>query len=327
MSDMQTTLTDTRPLDRPSTQVSARVTIRHADGERPGVAPAGPASAALVKDRLDLRATVSEHVVPRLHAALRRDLASTPVLPGTGRLGHPPDEVGIFASRMLAGDVEAACRRVERMRADGQTLECLFLNLLAPTAHHLRDLWSNDSCGLADVTVALCNLQAVLRRYASPFGADGLETGRRALILAPVPALEPDVGLPLFDAMLMALFYRREGWQARIECGLTRPMARAAVAAEWFDLIEILVPHERHIEAVASTIRTIRRVSPNPAVGVMVCGPLCASHPDLARALGADMTASDPLSSLAQAGRWGSRKALWSREGSASKPSRRHRLS
>ncbi len=319
---MQSTLADTRPLDQSSTPADLQMA-----NLRVQVAPerAGAATLGLLAPEIDLRASVVRHVIPRLHSALRADLAMPASLPHGPARANPIDEVRSFASRMLAGDVDGACQRIRRLRAAGQNLECILLNVLAPTAYHLRDLWSDDSCGLADVTLALRTLQTVLRRQASPFGADGVETGRRALLVAPTPALELDVGLPFFSATLVALFYRRGGWQARIEGGLSAALT-ATVTGEWFDIVEILMPHGEPLDVVASIIRTVRRISPNPSVGVIVCDPHRTTRPDLAQLVGADAAAHDPVSSLAQAERWRTVAASWSREGSAAKP-RRHRLS
>ena len=70
---------------------------------------------------------------------------------------------------------------------------------------------------------------------------------------------------------------------------------------EWFDLVEVLATSDRDLDAIASGIRLIRRGSPNPAVGVIACGRVFDEHPELVRMIGADRSASDPLSSLSEA--------------------------
>lgn len=47
------------------------------------------------------------------------------------------------------------------------------------------------------------------------------------------------------------------------------------------------------LDALAASIRVIRRASLNPAIVVMVGGQLFSEHPDLARQVGADATATD----------------------------------
>ena len=99
----------------------------------------------------------------------------------------------------------------------------------------------------------------------------------------------------------MSEFFRREGWDTWIERDLASPGFHGAVLAEWFDLVEILATGDDQLDAISSGIRAIRRGSPNPSVGVIVCGEIFLERPDYARLVGADLVAADPLSSLAQA--------------------------
>jgi hypothetical protein len=210
-------------------------------------------------------------------------------------------EVADFADLMRSNDLGGACDRIDALRSEGRSLESIYLDVLAPAASHLRDLWSDDFCGFADVTLALCNLQAILRLLATDFLADATETGQRTLLVAPQPSDDIDVGLPVFGLMLMAQFFRRDGWEARIECDMTRVAARGALSREWFDLVEIMTQSDKDLDRVAAGIRAIRRDSPNRSIGVIVCGQVFADHPEFVRLVGADLMATDPLSSLAQA--------------------------
>ena len=290
---------------------------------------------------------VRDEVVPRLHAALSAPLAGR-VAPAEARsirarpalrspLGERTarDEVLAFAKAMLADDIEGASARVAVLRAGGQSLESIFLHVFAPTACHLRDLWSDDLCGSADVTLAICNLRTLMRHHAAAFEANGSETGRRALIVSATPAGGIDVGLPLFELTMAAQFFRREGWQPRIECGLYHPAVRQAARGEWFDLVTILASNAgrtdgdtmdgEQLAAMAAGIRTIRREAPNRALGVIVCGSAFVRSPELVARVGADCAARDAATSLAQAGRLVAR-AAGQRCDASSKPRRRRRL-
>ena len=245
--------------------------------------------------------TIETAVIPRLHAALQNNLRQPrhPIIRGGQDC---VSDVSAFAGLMLAGDLKASYDRVDILRLRGRSLERVYIDLLAPTAFHLRDLWSDDFCGFADVTLALCNLQSVLRHYASEFcaEADRPETGLRALIVsAPQPGT--DIGVPMFGLLLMSQFFRRDGWGAWIERDLSTPSFRDAAVGEWFDLVEVLAQSDKQLDEIASGIRAIRRGSPNPAIGVIVCGQVFNEHPEFVRLVGADLVASDPLSSLSQA--------------------------
>ena len=249
---------------------------------------------------VDLRLTIDKSVIPLLHAALQKDLRrpAHPLISGEAAL-H--EEVSDFSECLLGGTLSAACDRIDSLRLAGRSLECIFLKLLAPTACHLRDLWSNDLCGFADVVFALCNLQSILRHYAQDFCAEAqaLDSGSRILVVTP-SSDGIDGMTPMFGLMLLSQFFRRDGWDAVIERDLACDHFRQTTG-EWFDLVEVLAANDGQLDEIASGIRKIRRGSPNPALGIIVCGQIFSERPDYIALVGADLMASDPLTSLTQA--------------------------
>ena len=285
----------------------------------PGVATGAVGSTRHVSRALDLIPTVQMQVIPRLHAALRNslpasrqgwtnDCAAKGVVVDENRSRE--SAIGAFAERLLACDIAGVHDQIDALRREGSSLESIYLNLLAPAASRLRDLWSDDFCGLADVTLALCSLQGILRHYATAFYAEvsARDSGLRALLVAPSDK-RSDIALPTFGLLLMADFFRREGWDAWVERDLSGAAFRGAVVGEWFDLVEVLATSDAQLDEISSGIRAIRRRSPNPAIGIIVCGQVFIDHPEFVRLVGADLMASDPLSSLAQAKNYVTRQA------------------
>jgi hypothetical protein len=249
---------------------------------------------------IDLFPTVDRNVIPLLHAALQKNLRRPqhPLIRGEVAL-H--EDVADLADRMIGGRLEDAFDRIDALRVSGRSLESIYLKLLAPTACHLRDLWSKDYCGFADLTFALCNLQGVLRRYARDFQAEATSADNGSRVLVVTPSGDgADIMTPVFGLMLMSQFFRRDGWDASIERDLTCGHFRET-AGEWFDMVEVLAANDGQLDEIASGIRTIRRGSPNPSIGVIVCGQIFSERPDYIGLVGADLMASDPLSSLSQA--------------------------
>ena len=128
--------------------------------------------------RINLLPTVRNQIIPRLHEALQ-DSLSQPRLPALGPAGgcSLASEVPALSDELLAGDEARARDRIDRLRATGHSLETIYLEVLATTGCHLRDLWRDDLCGLADVTLALCALRSVLLHYAAEFHAEGSARG------------------------------------------------------------------------------------------------------------------------------------------------------
>lgn len=254
---------------------------------------------------VDLRPMVKEQVVPLLHRAVRERIApSTTAVPmrvTQGSSTHDED-VALLVHFLLDRDEIRIFTRLEAIRAEGRGLCEIYLKLLAPAAARLRDLWRDDLCGLADVTLGLCCLHAVLRHYAAEFYGEAYkpETGLRALLAMPVQS-ESTADMRFFSVLMLSEFFRRDGWDAWIERSFSSGRFRETVLSGWFDLVEIIVTSDKELDEVASGIRFIRRGSRNPQVGIIVCGDVFRSNPDFVRLVGADLMATDPLSSLSHA--------------------------
>jgi methanogenic corrinoid protein MtbC1 len=176
-------------------------------------------------------------------------------------------------------------------------MEALYLELLAPAARHLGELWTADLCGFAEVTVGLCRLHQVLRELSPAFQNEGGRRahGRRAL-LVPVPGDQHTFGL-----VMVAEFFRRAGWDVWSGPPASRGELVGIVRREWFAVVGFSASCDTRLEALASGIHAVRRASRNPAVGVLVGGPVFVEHPELATLIGADATAVDGRQATLQA--------------------------
>jgi hypothetical protein len=240
-----------------------------------------------------LTRTIQTKVIPRLVVAHARPAAPKTTVP-VERDSAGSNDVAVLADQMLAGNAEDAAARIEALRAGGNSLEAIYIQLLAPAAGRLRQLWSSDLCGFAEATLALWRLQQLLRNYSVEFRAEAerQETGLRAL-LAPTPREKHELSYAMFYLVMMSEFFRRDGWEARIEPEPTSREFAEVVRREWFDVVEFLVCGEKQLDALASRIRMIRRESPNRSIGVMVHGQVFIEHPELVLLVGADLTATD----------------------------------
>lgn len=235
-----------------------------------------------------VRSIVEAEVIPRLVQAQRAvvDAAPPPVecIPGTSR-----NYVSEFATLVLTHDASVASSFVRALRAQGMTLDSVYLNLLAPTARLLGELWEADVCDFTDVTVGLGRLQQVLRELSSQFREEAASTdgGRRAL-LGPVAGEQHTFGL-----FMVAEFFRRAGWDVYIGPLASSDDMLGLVRGKWFDVVGLSTACESKLDAVAAEIRAIRRVSRNRAISVMVGGPIFTANPEYAALVGADGSSPD----------------------------------
>jgi len=245
-----------------------------------------------------LTKAIEADVVPRLVLAHRTIPAVVAIEPEKKN----SSEVGQFAEMILGRDGDAATAHIQRLRDQGNPLEAIYIDLLAPTAAHLRDLWSADLCDFADVTLALWRLQQVLREFSPDFRAEGehAESGLRAL-LVPAPGEKNELAYVMFGLVMMAEFFRRDGVDTWIEPDPESNEFSGIIRSQWFDVVELLVKGDKKMDALAERIRMIRRESPNRGIGVMVCGPAFVEHPELVLLVGADVMANDPRQGAVQA--------------------------
>jgi methanogenic corrinoid protein MtbC1 len=207
---------------------------------------------------------------------------------------EPANEIVVaLAEFVLRSDVAAARNFVEAKHSEGASLESLYIDLLAPAARYLGDLWADDRCDFTAVTFGMGHLQQLLRELSPMFQSEFHQTQPSdRILLAPAPGEQHTFGLSM-----VAEFLRRAGWDV-----WGGPLSCAAdlfsiVRSDWFDVVGLSVGHEVSVDVLTQTIRTIRRSSRNKVIGVMVGGPWVIQHPEIVVQIGADGSAADARSS------------------------------
>ncbi len=242
--------------------------------------------------------TIETDIVPRLVLAVRPMAASDDPAVVTHSV-HDLNDIADFATIVLTCEVAVVAARLRERLEAGATLEVLYLRLLAPVARRLGEMWEQDSCSFADVTVAVGRLQQVVLEFAgqAPLSLSP-PTPRRRVLFAPVPGEQHTFGL-----LMVGDFFRRAGWDVWSQPASTRGDLVALVRREWFAVVALSASSETSLGALAASIRVIRRASANHRVGVLVGGLVFTTRPDLATRVGADATAADAQEATAQAER------------------------
>ena len=264
---------------------------------KPASSPQGWSGGRSKEPSAALRSRLSEviegEIIPRLmlsHRPPRRTAVDDAPKPGT-------DEIVAFARLVISPDLEAATERVRNLRLSGMSAESLCLDLLAPTARCLGELWEEDLCDFLDVTVGLSRLQCILQELTPYLGPErGDFEGLRRILLLPAPYETHTFGIAMVEK-----FFRASGWDVAGGAAGSSDMAVDLVRSEWFGLAGFSVSTENHLDAVGACIRATRRASCNPSISVIVGGPLFVDRPDLAVLLGADALAGDGVSAVLMA--------------------------
>ncbi len=249
----------------------------------PGLGDAGSVWSSAGAERVDAKTRLS-----RLAHALESDvipqLVGAHVRVPRAAIALEPREIAAFVDLLRhAGEAELD-RAVGALHQRGLTVEALFLEVFAPAARYLNDLWLADRCDFSSVTVCLGRLQGLLRTWSPTFGAEVKHpvNGRR-ILLAQHPDEQHSFGLSM-----VAEFFRRDGWEVLGGVGGAVRDPSAQVAREWFDAVGFSIGSETRIDWLRERIAQVRRSTRNRAVVVLVGGPVFVLQPGWAQSVGAD---------------------------------------
>ena len=237
--------------------------------------------------------TVEHQIIPRLMLLHRQhDPSYSVTAPSSGHGGGLDlHEVERFTDHVLQG-YDQAMQHVMYLVELGVPAPALCLDLLAPTARRLGELWSADLCDFTQVTIGLGRLQGLLRSIAERLPATAISGQPRTAFFAPTPGEQHTLGLSMVRD-----FFRASGWDVCAEEPAAETALVALVRERQFDVVGFSIGSDRQVDNLTALIDRLRRQSRQPLV-VLVGGPLVLSRPDLAQQLGADACASDARQAL-----------------------------
>ena len=121
-----------------------------------------------LEQQLRLARTIEGEIVPRLLMSVslaRRSLtARTPLDSQTA-----DDDINELARLLLNHDFSVASAFAHILRERGATHRHISVDLLAPAAWRLRELWQRGECDDAALTTGLERLDAVIREFSADF--------------------------------------------------------------------------------------------------------------------------------------------------------------
>jgi methanogenic corrinoid protein MtbC1 len=242
-----------------------------------------------------LAKVVQSEILPRLAAAHTRP-ASTFGMAGPEKVTTEGDTRALVAL-LLANPAIDAITFIENLRQRGATPASLLLGIVPQAAQMLGTLWEEDLCGFGEVTIALCHLQQVVRALSPSFQSAALVRSHAdTALLVPAPGEQHTLGL-----VLLSEFFRRDGWHVTGGPNTTAKEAIAAARNTWVDVVAFSIGSSHLLQGLTACIATIRRVSSNRGITVMVGGPMLLTHPDLVQRTGADAAAVDALGAVREA--------------------------
>ena len=228
---------------------------------------------------------VSSEIIPRLLMLHAEVVPDAPPAVLVEALLPSRADIGGLAEIVLGSDLAAAVAYVAVLRDRGLSMEALFVELLEPTARFLGEMWDKDECDFIDVTLGVGRLQQLLAFYSDSHIVPALDQ-RRSVLIAMTPGNQHSFGVAMVERFLLAA-----GWQVQAELSGTAEDIADAAHETWFAVVGLTMGSDRQIESLKATIARLRARSRNPAIGVMVGGPMFTADPALAKGVGADATA------------------------------------
>ena len=237
-----------------------------------------------------LASLVTGEIIPRLVLA-HGDMA--PIVPPAALVGDHLD-VEAFTPLTFRSETSVLLAQVDRLIEAGVGVDAVMLDLLAPAARLLGRWWEEDRCGFIEVTMGLWQLQELVRELSRRFPPAGAGAGPgRDVLFASFPSEQHD-----FGAIVVSEMFNRHGWNSEVMIGAEMSELLAAAGEQHYDVIGLTLSCDCHSGRLRSVIRSIRSVSRNAHVRIIVGGRVVNEQPSLAADAAADGTASDARGAL-----------------------------
>ncbi|MDT8279380.1 MAG: cobalamin-dependent protein [Erythrobacter sp.] len=205
-----------------------------------------------------------------------------------------PEDASRFAMLPLRLEASGLLEEVDTFMANGASVETICLDLLAPAARKLGEMWETDECDFLDVTMGLWRLQEVMREIAARAPAElGSLSPPRSALFSPMPGDQHNFGTLMIEEV-----FARGGWQSE---ALVKPERRELLdrlSRQPFDLVGLTIARGCTSAEIANLITAMRNVSANPRIIVLIGGRMINENPQIAIDVGADGTGQDALAAL-----------------------------
>lgn len=246
-------------------------------------------------DEQDLSLLLENLVIPRLIADQVSDLQWPHTIPARLSAGSRPSQlisaadVDRFTQLSLECDARELLDFVDHCLEAGSSVETIYVDLLAPAARKLGEYWEEDSQDFVAVTMALWRIQEILRELTlriPPTSQPGY--GQRAALFSAMPGEQHS-----FGTLMISECFQRAGWDTDVLIEPTQSQLTAKFAKRHYDLIGLTVTNDCSTGALCNVVNSIKAVSANPHIRIMIGGRVVNERPELVVECGADATASD----------------------------------
>ena len=234
---------------------------------------------------------IRQRVIPQL---LQLHASSGEAQDGANRVLSETQD--LIEALLAGGNGESQIAALQARRVSHHDI---LLCVLAPAARALNDLWEQDRCSFATVTLSMWRLRGLLRSLsdAAPHPAM-VARPERHILVSTLPGEQHDFGVAM-----VAEFFRGDGWTAHHVKPSTSADLVEEVRAARPTLVGLSISRVEALPQLRQAIAAIRRAMRRQSPAILVGGAALLHDATLAGRTGADGWALDARTALVEAGR------------------------
>ncbi len=240
-----------------------------------------------------LERIIERDIIPRLFLT-HRDPKGPPAAKPAEPAPLTSDDCEAFAILVLTAEPAEILDRVQALIDRGIGLPKIYLDLLAPVARRLGELWEEDRCTFTEVTLALSHLHMVLRDVGRRNDEDFVHSlSKRQVYLVPAPGDQHTFGLSMVEE-----FFLQAGWETECHHSMSTPSVLRAVSRHRLDILGFSLGSEELLKPLLDLIAAVQKVAVNPDMIIMIGGNCLIRHPELTPVINGVIVVSDAINAL-----------------------------
>lgn len=180
-------------------------------------------------------------------------------------------DVARFVRLLRGAGSDAAPALIEVLMARGIPRTELYLELLGPAARLIGDMWLDDECSFADVTMVVGRLHNILNSLRGEYPDAGLDVAARGaaptILLSAAPGDQHSFGIAVVDAV-----FQDAGWKTCLSYTNDAEDLLDMVKERTFDAVGLSLSNDALADVLRATIMQMRGVSRQRDLLVLVGG-------------------------------------------------------
>ena len=242
---------------------------------------------------------IETQVIPRLMLAHKSDREKAESQVHLNRNKHifSKEAIHDFTQVLLNNDADISKTYVEALIDEGVNLEDVYLELFQPSARLLGTIWEEDTEDFSAVTLALWKMQQTMYYFSDSFLNESQLIQRKGTVfLCPYPGSQHSMGL-----FMVSEFFRKDNWNVLGDPSISSNDLKTKISKNFFDILGISIGSLSQVDGLSTLIKSLRKISKNPLISIMIGGPMALKSPNLFNNVGADAQASNAKDAILQA--------------------------